>query len=97
MVPGTAANCTGLVIEKTLAQIKTCDVGSWFNDAFPQYARAEYVGLQIPTLEELFQRYRHRANYYRRTPRTHREWRRSFSRSSMHTTSATMPSVEIRC
>src|SRR4029078_9787698 len=32
---GEAANCTGLVIEKTLAQVKTCDVGSWFNDAFP--------------------------------------------------------------
>lgn len=61
---GAAENCKGLVIEKTLAQIKTCDVGSWFNDAFPQYARAEYVGLRIPTLEEVFQRYQHRANYY---------------------------------
>ena len=61
---GSAENCTGLVIEKTLAQIKTCDVGTWFNNAFPQFARAEYVGLQIPTLEEVFQRYRHRANYY---------------------------------
>jgi glycerophosphoryl diester phosphodiesterase len=61
---GAAESCKGLVIEKTLAQIKTCDVGSWFNDAFPQYARAEYVGLRIPTLEEIFKRYRHRANYY---------------------------------
>jgi glycerophosphoryl diester phosphodiesterase len=61
---GVAENCTGLVIEKTLAQIKTCDVGSWFNVAFPQYARPEYVGLQVPTLEEVFQRYRHSANYY---------------------------------
>lgn len=61
---GDAANCTGLVIEKTLAQIKTCDVGSWFNAAFPQYAKPEYVGLRIPTLEEVFERYRHSANYY---------------------------------
>jgi glycerophosphoryl diester phosphodiesterase len=61
---GAAENCKGLVIEKTLAQIKTCDVGSWFNDAFPQYARPEYVGQRVPTLEEVFQRYRHRANYY---------------------------------
>jgi glycerophosphoryl diester phosphodiesterase len=61
---GAAENCTGLVIEKTLAQIKTCDVGSWFNAAFPQYARAEYVGLKVPTLEEVFDRYRHSANYY---------------------------------
>ena len=61
---GPAENCRGLVIEKTLAQIKTCDVGSWFNAAFPQYARAEYVGLRIPTLKDIFQRYRHRTNYY---------------------------------
>jgi glycerophosphoryl diester phosphodiesterase len=61
---GPAANCTGLVSDKTLAQIKTCDVGSWFNDARPTLARPEYVGLQIPTLEEVFQRYRRRVNYY---------------------------------
>ena len=61
---GPRENCRGPVIEKTLAQIKTCDVGSWFNEAFPQYARPEYVGLRIPTLEEVFQRYGHRANYY---------------------------------
>ena len=61
---GPAANCKGLVIEKTLEQIRTCDVGSWFNAAFPAYAREEYVGLRIPTLEEVFQRYRHRANFY---------------------------------
>src|ERR671920_453189 len=57
-------DCTGLVREKTLAQIKTCDVGSWFNEAYPQYANPDYVGLQIPTLEEVFQRYGKRVNYY---------------------------------
>lgn len=57
-------DCTGLVSEKTLAQIKTCDVGSWFNEAYPQYASEEYVGLRIPTLEEVFQRYRKSVNYY---------------------------------
>jgi glycerophosphoryl diester phosphodiesterase len=57
-------DCTGLVREKTLAQIKTCDVGSWFNEAYPQYASEEYVGLRIPTLEEVFQRYRKSVNYY---------------------------------
>jgi glycerophosphoryl diester phosphodiesterase len=61
---GDAANCTGLVSQKTLAQIKTCDVGTWFNEAFPALARPEYVGLRIPTLEEIFQRYRRRVNYY---------------------------------
>jgi len=63
-VRGDPANCTGRVIDKTLAQIKTCDAGRWFNDAFPQYARAEYVGLRVPTLEEVFQRYGAHANYY---------------------------------
>jgi glycerophosphoryl diester phosphodiesterase len=61
---GPKNNCTGLVIQKTLAQIKTCDVGSWFNEAFPQYAKPEYVGLKIPTLEEIFQRYGKGVNYY---------------------------------
>lgn len=61
---GLPENCTGEVSTKTLAQIKTCDVGSWFNDAFPALARPEYVGLQIPTLEEIFQRYRKHVNYY---------------------------------
>ena len=48
--------CTGLVIEKTLEQIKQCDVGSWFGP--------EYAGEQIPTLEEIFQRYGTSVNYY---------------------------------
>jgi glycerophosphoryl diester phosphodiesterase len=48
--------CTGLVIEKTLEQIKQCDVGSWFSP--------EYAGEQIPTLEEIFQRYGTSVNYY---------------------------------
>lgn len=54
---GPAENCTGNVSDKTLAQLKTCDMGSWFNEAFPDQARPEYVGLEIPTLEEVFQRY----------------------------------------
>jgi glycerophosphoryl diester phosphodiesterase len=56
--------CTGPVIKRTLEQIKMCDVGSWFNEANPQYANPEYVGLQIPILEEIFQRYGKGVNYY---------------------------------
>jgi glycerophosphoryl diester phosphodiesterase len=48
--------CTGPVIERTLEQIKMCDVGSWFG--------SEYAGEQIPTLEEIFQRYGTDVNYY---------------------------------
>lgn len=61
---GPAENCTGLVAEKTLEQLKTCDVGSWFNETYPDRAREKYVGLQIPTLGEVLARYRHRTNYY---------------------------------
>ncbi len=57
-------DCTGLVREKTLAQIKTCDVGTWFHETYPKYAKPEYVGLRIPTLEEVFQKYRKSTNYY---------------------------------
>ncbi len=61
---GDPANCTGLVALKTLAQLETCDMGSWFNDAFPERARAEYVGQKIPTMEEVFRRYGKAVNYY---------------------------------
>jgi glycerophosphoryl diester phosphodiesterase len=61
---GPKGNCTGPVIEKTLKQIKTCDVGTWFNETYPQYAKPEYVGLKIPTLEEVFRRYGKSVNYY---------------------------------
>src|SRR6478735_9358175 len=53
---GDAANCTGNVNSKTLAQIKTCSAGSWFG--------AEYAAEKVPTLEELFQRYGNTVNYY---------------------------------
>ncbi len=61
---GPAENCTGPVSEKTLEQIKTCDVGSFFNERYPEYARDEYEGLKIPTLEEVFRRYGTETNYY---------------------------------
>lgn len=61
---GPVEDCTGPVITKTLEQIKRCDVGSWFNEAYPEKAQADYVGLQIPTLEEVFQRYGSKVNYY---------------------------------
>ncbi|MDM4770982.1 glycerophosphodiester phosphodiesterase [Solimonas sp. SE-A11] len=61
---GPAENCTGNVNSKTLAQLKTCDMGSWFNETYPDRAKPEYVGQKIPTLEEVFQRYGRDVNYY---------------------------------
>jgi glycerophosphoryl diester phosphodiesterase len=39
-------------------------VGSFFNERYPEYARDEYEGLKIPTLEEVFRRYGTETNYY---------------------------------
>lgn len=55
---------TGAVKDKTLAEIKQLDAGSWFNEANPTLAKKEYVGLQVPTLKEIFSIYGKHANYY---------------------------------
>jgi glycerophosphoryl diester phosphodiesterase len=60
---GPAANCTGAVREKTLAQLETCDVGAWFNQANPNLEKPEFTGLRIPTLDEILTRYSS-ARYY---------------------------------
>jgi glycerophosphoryl diester phosphodiesterase len=61
---GPSSNCTGLVANKTLAQLESCDVGVWFalGDLF--LPRAEFIGLRIPTLEEVLMRYRSTARFY---------------------------------
>lgn len=55
---------TGRVKDFTLEQIKQLDAGSWFNEKYPQYANTEYAGLQVPTLEEIFQKFGKNNNYY---------------------------------
>ncbi|MED1097276.1 MULTISPECIES: glycerophosphodiester phosphodiesterase [Bacillus] len=57
-------NGTGRVKDYTLAQIKQLDTGSWFNEAYPQYANPDYEGLKVPTLEEVFQKFGKNAKYY---------------------------------
>lgn len=37
----------------TLAELKSLDAGSWFNQTYPHRARASYAGLQILTLDEI--------------------------------------------
>jgi glycerophosphoryl diester phosphodiesterase len=54
---GPVADCTGLVRERTLAQLRRCEIGSWFNAAHPDRAQASYVELRIPTLDEALVRY----------------------------------------
>ncbi|MFC3884889.1 glycerophosphodiester phosphodiesterase [Bacillus songklensis] len=57
-------NGTGLVKDMTLEEIKKLDAGSWFNERYPQYAKPEYAGLQVPTLEEIFKKFGRGAQYY---------------------------------
>jgi glycerophosphoryl diester phosphodiesterase len=47
-------NGSGRISEHTLESIKTLDAGSWFNKAYPEKARPEYVELKVPTLQEIF-------------------------------------------
>lgn len=37
----------------TLAELKSLDAGSWYNQAYPERARAAFVGLQLLTLDEV--------------------------------------------
>lgn len=55
---------TGFVKDMTLAEIKQLDAGTWFNEAYPDRAKAEYAGLTVPTLEEVFEEFGRGARYY---------------------------------
>jgi glycerophosphoryl diester phosphodiesterase len=46
-------NGKGFVAEHTLAELKALDAGSWFNTAFPEKARQDYIGLRVPALQEI--------------------------------------------
>ncbi|MEH7076538.1 glycerophosphodiester phosphodiesterase [Neobacillus drentensis] len=54
----------GRVNSLTLSQIKELDTGSWFNQQFPNKANPQYIGLKIPTLEEIIDHYKDTINYY---------------------------------
>ena len=64
---GPANDCTGPVIEKSLAQLERCNVGVWFNELYPDRARAEFAEQSIPTLQSVFERYAGRARFYTET------------------------------
>jgi glycerophosphoryl diester phosphodiesterase len=57
-------NGSGLANVQTLDKIKALEAGSWFNEKFPQLADPAYEKVEIPTLDEIFQRYGRTANYY---------------------------------
>lgn len=57
-------NGKGLVSSYTLDELKELDAGSWFNKKYPKEAIGSYAGAKVPTLEEIFQRFGNRVNYY---------------------------------
>lgn len=61
---GPAEHCSGLVRDKSLAQLAACDVGAWYNAEYPALARPTYVGARIATLDEVLTRYAGRARFY---------------------------------
>jgi len=61
---GPAESCTGLVADKTLAQLRECEVGSWFNEANPERADPAFVGEPIQTMAEVLERYGTDVRYY---------------------------------
>jgi glycerophosphoryl diester phosphodiesterase len=55
---------TGSVKDYTLNEIKQLDAGSWFNEKYPYASKAEYEGLKVPTLEEVFKKFGKNNSYY---------------------------------
>lgn len=53
---GPVEACTGPVRERTLEDLRRCEVGGWFDERF--------AGEPVPTLEEVLERYAGRARFY---------------------------------
>ena len=63
-VRGPIDACTGAVADKTVAELRTCDAGTWFNEAYPDLADPSFAELRIPTLREVLRRYGTDVRYY---------------------------------
>lgn len=58
------ANEMGHVHDFTLDEIQLLDVGSWFNDMYPERADLAFSSARIPTLDEIFSHFGKTSNYY---------------------------------
>lgn len=61
---GPGDRCAGAVRERTLAELRECEVGGWFNEAHPDRARSAYAGQRIPTLRSVLETFGAGARYY---------------------------------
>lgn len=55
---------SGWINRVAFDEIALCDVGQWFNDAFPDRACSDYVGLCALRLEDVLRRYAARVNLF---------------------------------
>ena len=60
---GPEADCTGLVRDKTLAQLERCDFGAWFGEEHPDVGH-QFDGQRILTLAALIDRFGTSVRYY---------------------------------
>lgn len=56
--------CSGRVADRTLAEIRRFDAGSWFNARFPDRADPRFADERVATLEQVLERYAGRARFY---------------------------------
>ena len=56
-------NGTGAVGSLTLAELEALDAGSWFNEAYPIYAKDTYREAKVPALRDIFDTFSRRVNY----------------------------------
>ncbi|ADU32461.1 glycerophosphoryl diester phosphodiesterase [Evansella cellulosilytica DSM 2522] len=56
-------NGEGKVKDLSLHDIQQLDAGSWFNEKYPKYAKKEYVGAKVPTLEQVFETFGNSIQY----------------------------------
>ena len=46
-------NGRGRIAEMSMGDLQALDAGSWFNRDFPKKAKPEFVGLRVPTLQQI--------------------------------------------
>lgn len=57
-------NGKGFVKEHTLEEMKQLNVGSFFNEKYPNLAKKEFENAKVPKLKEIIEMFGHNANYY---------------------------------
>src|SRR5690625_6861794 len=54
----------GFVKDHTIDEIKILDAGTWFNEEHPQQAQPVFNQLEVPTLDDILERFGTDTNYY---------------------------------